>query len=156
MKLIQDRKYSRVNSVLLENGVEILRFLETFPVNIEQFSEDNIKYHEKYITANPDLVEWLIEEEDQYEYYKDEIEAEKRQYEEMKKSSKIHLEEKFKAKEQKETIDQTQVDSFDPTWSRKEQVKFYLDRGVESSKEIAEKIGTNPSYVQRLIKEIKK
>lgn len=138
MKLHRDRQYSRKNSFLIENGVEIVKFLQGFPVDIEKFNEGDIKYHEKYITDNPDLVEWLIEEDEMLEYYRDDFE-------------KVIVEKEIVVSKSQEG-----VESFDPTWSRKRQVQFYLDRGIEKSSEIAEKIGANPSYVQRLIKEIKK
>ena len=115
MKLHRDRQYSRKDSYLIENGVEIVKFLQDFPVDIEKFNENNIKYHEKYITDNPDLAEWLIEDEEMLEYYQDDFEK-----------VVIEKEEEILVVEEKEVVvvnkSQEGVESFNPTWSRKKQV----------------------------------
>ena len=146
MKLDRNKQYQRIDSYLIENGVQILKFLQEFSVNIDHFEENHFIYHEKYISDNPTQIEWLIEEEEQLEYYCDEF-----------KSSQCVVEKEEKEVEVVEEVSQqdTDISSFNPTWSRKQQVKFYLNRGVEKVSEIAEKIGANPSYVQRLVKEIK-
>lgn len=38
--------------------------------------------------------------------------------------------------------------------SRKEQVKYWMDKGMTSTKQIADHMGANPSYVQRLKKQL--
>ena len=146
MKLDRNKQYQRIDSYLIENGVQILKFLQEFSVNIDHFEENHFIYHEKYISDNPTQIEWLIEEEEQLEYYCDEY----------KRGQEV-VEKEEKEVEVVEEVNQqdTDISSFNPTWSRKQQVKFYLDRGVDKVSEIAEKIGANPSYVQRLVKEIK-
>lgn len=145
MKLDRNKQYQRIDSYLIENGVQILKFLQEFSVNVDHFEENHFIYHEKYISDNPTQIEWLIEEEEQLEYYCDEY---KRGQEGVVEEKEVEVVEEVNQQD-------TDISSFNPTWSRKQQVKFYLDRGVEKVSEIAEKIGANPSYVQRLVKEIK-
>lgn len=171
MKLNPHKKYSRINSTLIENGVEILRFLQEFPVNIEEFSQSNITYHEKYISSNPGLVEWLIEEEDMLDYYSEDIKDKK---DTLSRAAMQHVSEIDDEEMQalmsdltedtaseipsstSETSLATEMQEVrpDPTLSRKEQVRWYIDHGDKSPSSIAKKLGTNASYVQRLKKEI--
>lgn len=183
MKLNPHKKYSRINSTLIENGVEILKFLQEFPVNIEEFNQSNIAYHEKYISSNPGLVEWLIEEEDMLDYYSEDIKDKKDTLgrtamqhvsevddEEMQalmgdltedaaseipsSTSETSIATKDDKTAEIPLVTEMQEVRPDPTLSRKEQVRWYIDHGDKSPSSIAKKLGTNASYVQRLKKEI--
>lgn len=46
-------------------------------------------------------------------------------------------------------------ESHDPNSSRLDQVRFWIEKGLTTSASIAEKIGGHPSYVSRLIKQVK-
>lgn len=177
MKLNPNATYSRANSVLLENGVEILKFTQEFPVNIEKLGAKAIEYHEKYITANPTLVEWLIEEEEQFEYFAEEIHADRHnrvfkvdpveptedpyKMADAIEEAKPHVIIKGTANsrdavyipdEGKHGIVRDDIPP--PGISRKEEVRWYMNNGDKSPSSIAKKLGTNASYVQRLKKEI--
>lgn len=140
MNLDKQQRYSRINSILQENGIDILKFKQEFPVNIEWMTWDNMLYHERYISANPQLVEWLITDEEKSKYYPGEIKA--------------YLDPAATEPSAQSTI-LFGVESHDPNSSRLEQVRFWLSKGVTSPSIIASTLGTNAGYVSRLIKEIK-
>ena len=140
MNLDKQQRYSRINSILQENGIDILKFKQEFPVNIEWMTWDNMLYHERYISANPQLVEWLITDEEKSKYYPGEIKA--------------YLDLAAPEPSVQSTI-LFGIESHDPNSSRLEQVRFWLSKGVTSPSIIASTLGTNAGYVSRLIKEIK-
>lgn len=161
MKLNSNATYSRANSVLLENGVEILKFTQEFPVNIEKLGAKAIEYHEKYITANPALVEWTIEEDEQLEYFQDEIQDDKigrkrniTHVDPMIDPAEGDVSEAPKSKFEEAIASVAEEEKPSADLSRKEQVRWYIQKGVTSPSKIAEKLNTNASYVQRLKKEI--
>lgn len=179
MKLNPNATYSRIGSVLLENGVEILKFVQEFPVNIDKLGDLAVEYHNKYISANPTLVEWLIEEEEQFEYFAEEIHAD-RHNKVIQVESVDPTEDPFEAANAIEEaaphivikgtangrdaihVPEKVVEYPTPpeeglpgsTLSRKEQVRWHMNNGDKSPSSIAKKLGTNASYVQRLKKEI--
>lgn len=62
IKLDRTKRYSRINNIILEDGKEIIKLKQEFPVNIEKFDINNFMYHEYYISNNPDKIEWLVKE----------------------------------------------------------------------------------------------
>lgn len=117
------------------------------------------------------MVEWLIEEEDMLDYYSEDIKDKK---DTLSRTAMQHVSEVDDEEMQvlmsdltedtaseipsstSETslVTETQEARPDPTLSRKEQVRWYIDHGDKSPSSIAKKLGTNASYVQRLKKEI--
>lgn len=145
MKLDRRKKYSRIDSILYEDGVSILKLLQEFPINIPEFQESDFKYHEKYIAANPNFIMWTCGDEEIRRFKSDVGLA--------KKVDRVAVQ--VVGKDNPTNIEKANESSeVDSTLSRKDQVRWYLESGISSPKEIAEKLGTNPSYVQRLKKEI--
>ena len=132
----KEKRYARINSILLEDGIGMLEFKQKFAVDIESLSEDDKKYHEKYIAANYELIDWMISEEEQ-------------QKRKIKSTPTICTPKTIEAK-----ITVNLDEEIDPTWSRLKQVSYLMEKGETSSSKIAEKLGTNPSYVHRLMKPI--
>lgn len=160
MKFDRDKRYARINSILQEDGIDILKFKQEFAVEIATLSEDDMKYHEKYISANYDLIDWMISEEEQKKF---------KVKKEPFKAVPVFVNEKLLSVELVESVsigeevvhiltkdfeEDDQERGPDPSLSRKEQVRYWIEKGVTSTAIIADSLGANPSYVARLKKEI--
>ncbi len=62
-KLRKNKKYKRINSILYEDFDKILKFTQSFPVDIPEMDKYSIKYHERYIGDNLDKIEWILDED---------------------------------------------------------------------------------------------
>lgn len=169
MKLDLTATYKRINNILYQNDVAIVKFHSTF-IDLEEMTEQHIKYMERFIEMNVGWYE-ILQGEDKViapvtdvvinaiEYIDQEIIADVQcqlttPIEAINVS--IDLNENFNTTGSFNLNLQTSTEqSHDPNSSRLDQVRFWLQKGITTSAAIAEKIGGHPSYVSRLIKQAK-
>lgn len=130
MKLpLEDTVYKRVDNILYANDLPIIKFTHSKFPDFDPLSQQGVKYMQSYIDMWPQHYEicegWIVADDPT-------------------------------PQEVVINVGGVALDSLEGTvtLTRKQQVEFYLNQGITSPKQIAQEIGTNPSYVQRLIKEI--
>lgn len=130
-KLVLNKElpHRRVDNVVYQGDKPLLKMIDHKFPDFDPMSVEGLKYTEKYYSMYPDKIEIY--------------------------DQSLLFEVEIREKKQKNVVIRT-PDLFSKVkpGSRKDQVKQLLDEGITSSKQIADILGTNPSYVQRLIKEI--
>lgn len=157
MKLNFDSTYKRVANTLYCDDIAIYRFKQNF-IDLQDLTEMQIKYMEDYINENPTLCEvvpgWLVIDDVGDREFNLQENCEKID----KWINQIHETESVSIGEETVHIpiySLDESDTHDPNDSRVDQVKFWFNKGLSSASEIAKKIEANPSYVQRLLKQVK-
>lgn len=130
LKLNRELEYRRENNVVYQEDRPLLKVTDCMLPDFNPLSEKGLEYHEKFYNMFPEKVEVYDQE--------------------------LLFEVEIKVRKQKNVVIRD-LNLFDQTLkvgSRKEQVSELLTQGTTSPKVIADILGTNASYVQRLIKEI--
>jgi hypothetical protein len=183
MKLDKTAVYTRKSNILYKDDVAIVKFHSTF-IDLEEMTEQMVSYMERFIEMNPEWCEILYDGhiiivDDPLES----VDPSKvKKYIEntvLPRQSKslardiflahnvpvVRLDEDQEIGDEplkgtisiEDPIVETHLDeeSHDPNSSRLDQVRFWIEKGLTTSSSIAEKIGGHPSYVSRLIKQVK-
>lgn len=180
MKLDRAATYKRISNILYKDDVAVVKFHSTF-IDLSIMTEQMIIYMERFMEVNPGWYEILengiitddpthndsetaksvLEHYSQVILPKNSVETvgvkvtlDKDFEESGKFQADITIDKLLVAHDTPIRLDGDQ-ESHDPNSSRLEQVKFWLNKGLTTSSQIAEKIGGNPSYYSRLIKQAK-
>lgn len=164
IKLDKKRSYKLIDNLLYKDNVAVVQFYSTF-TDIQQMDEQQVQYIQRFIEENVGWYKELYDDgsviilddptvndkdtESVIEYYKQEIPIPRLiegAIEEIIISYNIPV-----IRLDRDVSDE----SHDPNSSRLDQVRFWMEKGLTTSSSIAEKIGGHPSYVSRLIKQVK-
>lgn len=178
MKLDLTQTYKRIDNILYCNDIAIVKFTHSKFPDFDPLSEQGVKYMQSYIDTWKDhnyfeiLPGWMVADDVQeelidvekcrtsVEYFVEKVvipfnEIRPKSSQNTSGSLKFH-EDLSKSMTQSSEIESKWSESdFNPQWSRKQQVEFWVDRGHTSANTIAQIINANPSYVQRLLKQVK-
>jgi hypothetical protein len=153
MKLNFTQIYKRIDNILYCDDIAIIKFTHSKFPNFDPLSEQGVKYMQSYINMWPQHFEilegWITT---------DDVEEEIIDIEKCRTSIEYFVEKVVKGPQVipfHHTITSQWIENdFNPQWSRQQQVQFYLERGYTSASAIAQKINANPSYIQRLLKQL--
>lgn len=147
MKLDLTATYKRIDNVLYCNDTAIIKFTHSKFPDFDPLSEQGVKYMQSYINMWPQHFEILIEVVISTDINEKEAIEKYMSHERVEKQTERFIDFEQPVPEWSEL-------DFNPQWSRQQQVQFYLERGYTSASSIAQKIDANPTYVQRLIKQL--
>lgn len=166
MKLDLTQTYKRIDNILYCNDIAIVKFTYSKFPDFDLLSEQGVKYMQSYIDTwkNHNYFEvlpgWMVADDVQEEldfmnlevpqHLQQIIDRVKQGAEAIYKASTIPIVD-FEIK----SSTTFGVESHDPNSSRLDQVRYWFSRGVTSPSIIASTIDANPSYVQRLLKQVK-
>lgn len=166
MKLDLTQTYKRIDNILYCNDIAIVKFTHSKFPDFNPLGEQGVKYIQSYIDMWKDhnyfevLPGWMVADDTQEEldlmnlevpqHLQQIIDGVKQGAEAIHKALMIPITD-FEIK----SSTTFGVESHDPNSSRLDQVRYWFSRGVTSPSIIASTIDANPSYVQRLLKQVK-
>lgn len=146
MKLNLAQTYKRIDNILYCEDIAIVKFIKDQFPDFDSLTLQGIRYMQKYIDMYPQYCEvlegWIVSDD-------------------IIEHTNFHLqdnceriENQIVREQQIQSITTFGVEGHDPNSSRLEQVRYCFSKGVTSASIIASTIDANPSYVQRLLKQI--